>query len=167
LAGEHREKGPVSEDKETMMNSQEIKQLVMEGYQRYQNKDIAGIVESCTDDVEWEGARSEAIPFSGIYHGKQQTAQYFRLLDQAVEALQFEPQEFIAEGDKVVVRGQSKWAVKSNGQTYENPWVHIFTVRDGKVARFQQFNDSAAAVEAFRPYQQTLQQTGATTSVRH
>jgi hypothetical protein len=88
-------------------------------------------------------------------------------MDQAQEALQFEPQEFIAEGDKVVVTGQAKWAVKSNAQTYESPWVHIFTIRDGKVARFHQFNDTAAAVEAFRPYQQTLQQTDATTSVRH
>jgi ketosteroid isomerase-like protein len=167
LQGEQREKGTISEQKENMMRNQENKQLVMEGYKRFQNKDIAGLLELFADDIEWVGLRSEAIPFSGDYHGKQQTAQFFTLMDQAQEALQFEPQEFIAEGDKVVVTGQAKWAVKSNGQTYESPWVHIFTIRDGKVARFHQFNDTAAAVEAFRPYQQTLQQTDATTSVRH
>lgn len=158
------------------MNSQENKLLVKEGYEKFQNRDIAGILELLADDIEWEGARSEHIPFSGVYHGKQQAAQYFELMDQAQEPQRFEPQEFIAEGDKVVVTGQSEWIVKSSGQTYDNPWVHIFTLRDGKVARFQQFNDSAAAVEAFRQYQQPLDQldqlnqlnqTGAASSIRH
>ncbi|MEN3295615.1 MAG: uncharacterized protein V7642_4868 [Burkholderiales bacterium] len=149
------------------MNIQENKLLVMQGYQKFNDKDIDSLLEMFTDDIEWEGARSEHIPFSGVYHGKQQAAQYFKLLDQAQEAQQFEPQEFIAEGDKVVVFGQSRWTVKSNGNTYESPWAHILTIRNGKVARFQQYYDSAAAIEAFRPYQQPSQQTGASPSVRH
>lgn len=149
------------------MNSQENKLVVKEGYQKFKNKDIAGILELFADDIEWEGARSEYIPFSGVYRGKQQAAQYFALMDQAQESQSFEPQEFIAEGDKVVVMGQSKWTVKATGQTYENPWVHIFTLREGKVVKFQQYNDTAAAQEAFRPYVQPSEQTGAASSIRH
>lgn len=140
------------------MNSQENKQLVMQGYQKFQNKDIRGLLELFTDDIEWVGAETEELPFAGTYRGKQEVGQYFSQLDQAQEAQRFEPQSFIAEGDQVVVTGQSRWTVRSTGQTYDNPWVHVFTLRDGKVARFQQYNDTAAALKAYRPMRAASQQ---------
>lgn len=149
------------------MSSQDNKQLVMQGYQKFQNKDIAGLLELFTDDIEWIGAKAEELPFAGEYHGKNEVSQYFAQLDQAQEAQQFEPQQFIAEGDNVVVTGQARWTVKSTGQTYDNPWVHVFTIRDGKVARFQQYNDSAAAVKAFQPMMGRPQQPGQDASILH
>jgi uncharacterized protein len=134
-----------------MMNSQENKQLVMDGYQRFMSKDIQGLLALFADDIEWTGTESEILPFAGTYRGKAEVAQYFGILDQAQDAISFEPQSFIAEEDKVVVTGQSAWRVKATGQQYDNPWVHVFTVRDGKVARFQQYNDTAAAERAFMP----------------
>ncbi|MDB5761850.1 MAG: nuclear transport factor 2 family protein [Herminiimonas sp.] len=143
------------------MNTQENKQLVMQAYQLYKNKDIQGLLALNADDIEWIGTESEYIPFSGTYRGKDQVAEFFAKMDQAQEAIQFEPQTFIAEDDKVVVTGQSIWLVKSTGQRYENPWVHVFTIRDGKVARFQQYNHTAAADAAFRPSQTSSQQKDA------
>jgi ketosteroid isomerase-like protein len=34
---------------------------------------------------------------------------------------------------------------------YETDFVHLVTFRDGKIARFQEFFDTYAASEAFRP----------------
>lgn len=149
------------------MNSQENKQLVMQGYQKFQNKDIGGLLELFADDIEWIGAETEELPFAGSYHGKDAVAQYFAQLDQAQEAQQFAPKDCIAEGDRVVVTGQSRWTVKSTGQAYDNQWVHVFTLRDGKVARFEQYNDTAAAAKAFRSTQATSQQQGQGASTFH
>lgn len=142
------------------MSSQDNKQLAMQGYQKFQNRDIQGLLELLADDIEWVGVENEEIPFAGVYRGKDEVARYFAQLEEAQEAQQFEPREFIAEGDKVVVMGDSRWTVKSTGQTYDNPWVHVFTMRDGKVARFQQYNDTAAAAKAFRSGQAATQQAG-------
>ena len=140
------------------MSSQENKQLVKQAYQLFKNKDIKGLVALDTDDIELIGTESEYIPFSGTYRGKSQVEQFFAKMDQAQEVIKFEPQVFIAEDDKVVVTGQSIALVKSTGQRYEDPWVHVFTVRGGKVARFQHYHDSAAAEAAFKPSQASLQQ---------
>jgi ketosteroid isomerase-like protein len=140
------------------MDSQDNKQLVMQGYQLFENKDIPGLLALYADDIEWVGTESENIPFSGTFRGKAQVAEFFTRMDQAQEAIRFESDAFIAEGDKVVVTGQSIWSVKSTGQQYESPWVHVFTIRDGKVARFQHYNDTAAAEAAFRPAQAASQQ---------
>lgn len=145
------------------MNAQDNKQLVMQGYQMFKNKDIKGLLTLLSDDIEWTGIESENIPFSGDYHGLAQVAQYFALLDQSQEAIQFTPQDFIADGDKVVVSGISSWTVKANGQRFDNPWVHLFTIRDGKVAKFVQYNDTAATEKAYTAASKTsTQKPGAT-----
>jgi ketosteroid isomerase-like protein len=140
------------------MSSQENKQLVMQGYQLFKNKDIEGLLALYADDIEWVEPESEHIPFAGNYRGKAEVARFFTELDQAQEAVRFEPEAFIAEDDKVVVTGHAIWSVKATGQKYESPWVHVFTVRDGKVARFQTYSDTAAAEAAFMPAKTSSQQ---------
>jgi ketosteroid isomerase-like protein len=157
-----------SHGKEAMMTIQENKKLVMQGYQKFQAQDIEGLMANLADDIDWIGVESEYLPFSGIYHGKQEVMRYFSMLAQAQDVVRFEPIEMIAEGDKVVVSGESEWTVRATGRSYVNPWVHIFTIRDGKVARFQQFNDTAAAERAYRPLQaSTGQQPGTGASILH
>ncbi len=149
------------------MNSQENKQVIKQCYQLFQNKDIKGLLAMCADEIEWVGTESEYIPFSGTYRGKDEVAHFFSMMDQAQEVIQFEPRSFIAENDYVVAIGQATWLVKSTGQKYENPWVHVFTVRGGKVARFQSYNDTAAAEAAFRPLQPSSSQKTTSTRQRH
>ena len=60
----------------------------------------------------------------------------------------FEPREFVAQGDKVVVLGYYK-ARTAAGRPFASDWVMIFTVANGKVARFQEFTDVAALNAAF------------------
>lgn len=131
------------------MNAQENKQLIIEGYRLFQAGDIRGLLERYHDDAEWVGPESEVLPYSGNFHGKQGIAQFFSRLDTAVQALRFEPQQFLAEGDRVVVTGESSWLVRSTGRSYDSPWVHVFTIRDNKVARFQAYYDTAPAERAF------------------
>jgi ketosteroid isomerase-like protein len=147
------------------MDTKQNKQLVMQAYEMYKNKDIKGILALQDDEVEWISPESEYIPFSGGYHGRDEVAQFFSKLEQAQEVIQFEPRTFIAEGEKVVVTGISSWHVKATGQTYDNPWCHIFTIRDGKIIRLEQYNHTAAAEAAYR----STQAAGVSrdTSLRH
>jgi ketosteroid isomerase-like protein len=138
-------------DKEIAMDTRQNKQLVMQAYDMYRNKDIKGILAMVDDQVEWIGNDSDYIPFAGSHHGRDQVAQFFSKLEQAQDVIRFEPQNFIAEGDKVVVTGAASWHVKSTGQTYDSPWAHVFTLRDGKIARFEQYNHTADQA-AFHPF---------------
>jgi ketosteroid isomerase-like protein len=66
------------------------------------------------------------------------------------EVRSFEPHEFIAQRDKVVVLGHYVWQVKANGRTFESDFAHVFTVRGGQIAAFHEYTDSAAVAKAFR-----------------
>lgn len=66
-----------------------------------------------------------------------------------MEIQRFEPREFIAQGDQVVVLGEERMRIKATGRIAENRWVMVFALRDGRIVRFREFDDTAAVAAAF------------------
>ncbi len=146
------------------MDSIQNKQLVMHAYELYGKGDIKGVLEQCADDVCWTSADIEQVPFAGTFNGQYEVGEFFSHLANNVDTIHFTPRDFIAEGDKVVVTGNARWHVKSTGADFGSEWVHIFTVKDGKVTKFEQFTDTAAAEAAFRGPRSSVQSS---TELRH
>ena len=138
------------------MNEQENLRVVQEGYAAFGRGDIPALLNLYTEDVEYviPGAPN-IIPYAGTYRGPDQVAQFFSLLADAVEFEQFEPQQFIAQGDSVVVLGRGRGRVKVTGHSFAEEWAHALTLREGKVTRFQAYNDTAAVVLAFTMQERT------------
>ncbi|HEX8773906.1 MAG TPA: nuclear transport factor 2 family protein [Pyrinomonadaceae bacterium] len=130
--------------------SEQNKQLVRQAYDRFQSADIGALLGLLSDEVEWQLPDTENVPFSGKRSGREAVGQFFQSLAESQDVLQFEPREFIAEGDKVVSLGQYRWRVKATGREYGGDWVHVFTIRDGKIAGFQEYMDTAAAASAYQ-----------------
>lgn len=133
------------------MTAEKNRQLAMNGYQMFLNGDIQGILDMCSDDIEWTSVDLPGIPFAGAFHGKTGVMDFFQKLGEAVEFLDYQPQNFIADGERVAVSGVSTVRVKVSGATYDDTWVHIFTMKNGRTVRFEQFHNTAAAVAAFTP----------------
>jgi ketosteroid isomerase-like protein len=77
-------------------------------------------------------------------------AAFFSTMSSAQEPVQFEPQEYIAQGDRVVALGHYRWHAKATGREWESDWAHVYTIRDGQVVRFQEYTDTAMAIAAHR-----------------
>ena len=71
-------------------------------------------------------------------------------LGSTVDFTTFEPREFIAQDDKVVSLVYAEATVRSTGRAVVNHEAHVWTFRDGKLARFQLYQDTAAAAAAHR-----------------
>ena len=76
--------------------------------------------------------------------------QFFASLVDTQEVQHFDPREFIAQDDKVVALGHYAWRVKSTGREFGGDFAHVFTVHNGKVIRFHEYMDTAAAAAAHR-----------------
>jgi predicted nuclease of predicted toxin-antitoxin system len=85
-----------------------------------------------------------------IRRGKQQVAEIFKVVSETLEFEQFEVDEFVAQADKVVVLGRSRDRMKATGQVVENRWEAVWVRREGKVAKYHVYEDTAAFVEALR-----------------
>lgn len=132
------------------MREQQNVELVQQCYAAYGNGDIEQVIACMTPDVAWELADVPGVDFSGRRQGCDQVREFFRLNAEQQEVRAFAPREFIAQGDRVVVLGHGAWTVRRTGLDFESDWVHVFTLRDGKVAAFREFMDVNTAVEAFQ-----------------
>jgi len=63
------------------------------------------------------------------------------------EDISVTPHEYVVEGDCVVVFGRYNETWKATGKKLDIPFVHSWTVNDGKLVAFQQYTDTAALVE--------------------
>lgn len=132
------------------MSEQESRQLVEQAYTNFKAGDIQALLQSCSQDITWELPEIENVPFTGKRQGRGAVGEFFSTLASLEDVRSLEPREFIAQGDKVVVLGHYVWQVKANGRTFESDFAHVFTVRGGQIAAFQEYSDSAAAAKAFR-----------------
>jgi ketosteroid isomerase-like protein len=112
--------------------------------------DIPGVLRLLTDDVEWWLAGPpEILPWAGTRRGHEQVGRLLVAFPETLEIQAFEPRTFIAQGETVVVLGRELARVKPTGRLCETEWVMVFTLRDGKIARFRQYHHTAAWVAAY------------------
>jgi uncharacterized protein len=111
--------------------------------------DIPALLTLLSDEIEWSMPGPSVIPWTGTRRGRQQVAEFFGLLRKTLKSQQFEPREFIAQGDTVVVLGYERSLVKPTGRTFEQEWVHVYTLGEGKIRKCRIFEDTAAQVAAF------------------
>ncbi len=131
------------------MNEQENTKLVKRAYELFKSGDLEGFLNMFSDDVSWETPKVENTPFGGKVSGKENLANWITEFNETEEMSVFEQDEFIAQGDKVVVLGRVEARSKATNNEYSTNIVHIMTVKDGKITGFLELLDTAAAEKAY------------------
>ncbi len=132
------------------MSEQENLRIVQEGYAAFGRGDIAAALSNYADDVDWLMPGSPDIfPYAGRRRGVEQVAQFYSTFAQTEEVEQMDLQDFIAQGDKVLVFGRYKGRVKSTGRSYTKDFIHVATLRGGKVVKFREYVASDDMYAAF------------------
>ena len=120
-------------------------------YAAFSKGDIATIIAGLAADVDWVvNGRRKDYPLLGSWKGPADVQKFFQGVGQLQETVEFSPREFIADDDHVVVLGHYNWKIRKTGRTVASDWAHVFTIRGGKVVKFQEFTDTAQFAEANR-----------------
>lgn len=120
-------------------------------YAAFGRGEIETVVKAMAPNATWrlEGRRQDN-PLLGDWHGPAGVRDFFKTLAEGQEALEFAPRDFYPSGDKVFVLGHYAWKAKKSGKTAASAFCHIFTVKDGKVAAFHEFTDTAQFAELYK-----------------
>jgi ketosteroid isomerase-like protein len=132
------------------MSEQDNERVVREMYAALARGDVPGVLDRLAEDIEWKIAGPSELPYAGLHRGRDEVARFFETFGRAAEFEVFEPQEYFARGDKVVVLGRERQRVKATGRVVETEWAMVFTVSGGKIARFHNFVDTHAVAAAHR-----------------
>jgi ketosteroid isomerase-like protein len=126
--------------------SSDNKQLLRRLYDAYNRGDFDTILANMTDDVTWYVPGP--APFAGHRTGRDQVREFFNESLGWVEVDQFDADEFLADGDRVVVLGRQRATVRETGRHFETQWAHVYTLRGDKIAVGQIFTDTHAIASA-------------------
>ncbi|HEV3469989.1 MAG TPA: nuclear transport factor 2 family protein [Pyrinomonadaceae bacterium] len=132
------------------MSEQENLEVVRNLFERFASGDLPGILGMLADGVDWHIRGPEVVPFYGPRAGHDGVLDFFGKVSTSVAFDSFQPEEFIPAGDKVLVIGGERGRVRATGRSFENSWIMVFTLRDGKITKFRSYEDTAAVAEAFK-----------------
>ena len=102
------------------MNEQENTKTVQQAYDYFKSGNIEGVLSLMSNDVDWRLPNIENMPHAGTRKGLEQVTEFFSTLAEVQDAKQFDPNEFIAQGDRVVALGHYIWKVKANNREYSD-----------------------------------------------
>ena len=122
--------------------------IVRRSYEAFARGDLDAVVADMDEAIEWQQA--QGLPHGGAYRGLAEVREnVFDPLDRDWwSAFSAVPDEFLEADDEVVVLGRYRGTAKQTGKPLDVPFVHIWSLRDGKAWRFRQFLDTAGWVEA-------------------
>jgi len=126
-------------------------QITRDSYAAFERNDIDAVLADLSPSIVWEQA--QGLPHGGTYHGIDEVRRnIFDPLDRDWwEGFTARPEEFIDAGDDVVVLGRYRGTAKQSRRPLDVPFVHVWSIRDGRALRFRQFLDTAGWNSALAP----------------
>ena len=132
------------------MSEQQNLDVVRSMYAAFGSGDLEGILSSLDPQVSWRTPGAPDLPSGGLRHGVPAVREFFGLLLNTLDITDFQPQDFLAADDKVVVLGTSREGPKGSGRLVNFRWVHVFTFRNGRIATFEEPADVSELIAEFR-----------------
>lgn len=113
-------------------------------YRGFAAGDIAGAVSGFAPDITWNEAENLKYADGNPYVGADAVIQgVFARIGGEWDGFTATPETWIPGGDRVAVLGRYGGVHKDTGKTLDAPFVHVFTVADGRITGFRQFTDTA------------------------
>ena len=129
--------------------SEQNKKTVEGMYEAFGRGDIPFVIGALEADVQWWEAENFIYADKNPYVGPQAVLEgVFARIGNEWEWFTVTPVEVLDAGESVVGRGYYAGKYRQTGREVRAQFAHVFGFRNGKVATFQQYTDTAQFREA-------------------
>ena len=128
--------------------STEHEELIRNVYDAYARRDVAAALSRFSPEVEF--VQTDLLPWGGRYHGIEGAQTSLGKLLAHVDS-RVEVEEIISAGDQVVVIARTRGTTRVSGAPFDVRAVHVWTVREGSILRFEAYIDTPAMLLALTP----------------
>lgn len=118
--------------------------IVKQVYEAFGRGDVPAILNLVADEVDWELVGPTNLPYAGRRKNHKEVADFFAAVTHSEDIHAFEPREFIEANEHITVLGWEDTTVRDTNKKFESEWVHVFTVKNGKITRWRGFFNTAA-----------------------
>jgi ketosteroid isomerase-like protein len=121
--------------------------IITQVYEAFGRGDVGAILDAVSDDVDWAAeTTSDAAPWYGVRHGKDEVAGFFSAFGSTMEVEEFTPVSLAANDTDVLTVVRFRARSRSTGKTAAMNLHHFFRFRDGKIAYYRGTEDTAQTV---------------------
>ena len=118
-------------------------QLVKSVYAAFSVGNIDAVVDAMDPEIEWHEAEHSPWHVPGGHHGpKAVVTDVFARIPETLEHFEVEPWRFHDAGATVIVEARYRADAPSTAAALNAQACHVWTIRDGKLAAFQQYTDT-------------------------
>ena len=125
--------------------------LVQSLYDAFERGDIPAILGVMDPDIVWDIPQAPDYPLGGIHRGPLGIAsEFFTVIPSYYLEFEAIPQHLVDDGDRVIVLAEYRGKGKAHGTAFQVPVAHVYTFRDGKWIRFQEYTDTGTIAAALK-----------------
>jgi uncharacterized protein len=129
--------------------SEENKKTVQGMYEAFGRGDIGTVLAALDPGVEWWEAENFIYADNNPYVGPDAVLQgVFARIGGEWEGFSVSAKEVLDAGNTIVGHGHYSGKFRNTGRDVRAQFAHVFTFRDGKIVKFQQYTDTAQFREA-------------------
>jgi uncharacterized protein len=112
--------------------------------------DVPAAIALLDENVEW--TESAGFPYAGTYHGPDAVlGEVFARLGGEWDGFKAIPDYIVGDDGRAISVGTYSGTYKETGKSFSARFAHSISVRDGKIAQFEQVVDSAQVNLALKP----------------
>lgn len=127
------------------MSADQNAEIVRRAYEAYARRDTAAVIALLAPDAEI--VQTDELPWGGSYRGHDGAREFFRREAELTDATPA-ADRIIPAGETVVAVGRLRGQARETGRAIDLAIAHVWTVRDGLVARFAAYLDTPAMLHA-------------------
>ena len=127
------------------MNTELNKRVAIEFLARFTSRDVAGVLDTLTEDATWLiPGKPGSSPSAGLYDKRRIGRLFQAMFDRLKGGLTMTVSSAIAEGDKVAIEARSHGDL-INGNVYQQEYHLLMEFRDGKICAVREYLDTQHA----------------------
>jgi uncharacterized protein len=121
--------------------------LLRRFYESFNAGDLDSVLELCTEEVEvYKDPEVVDMVAASTPRGQERVAQYLRGWLDSWSEYQVRPKEFLQSGDEVAALTETRARAPNSQFEIEGEMADVFTVRDGRIARFRLYIECSDAL---------------------
>lgn len=106
----------------------------------FSDGDLDALIETVHPDSRWTYLGANPEPTKAEFVGRASVRKFFETILKRLEITAFNTDEFIVQGDTVVVFGSEAGKVRATGQPFRNEWAQKYVVRDKQIISMAEYN---------------------------
>ena len=123
-----------------MTNAQTPTAVVQRLFAAFGAGDLDALLATVHPESRWSYYGANPRLSAATFAGHDAVRSFFARILERLEMTEFNSDEFVAEGDTVVIFGSEAGTVRETGAAFRNVWSQRYVVRDGLIVEMAEYN---------------------------